>query len=188
MNDIQSDRFDRWLRARFALAQGVVAPVVTPEVQPTFDVDRAPRPEDEFLKDNWLWCGRINQIAVALERGQLALRNRSWDRVIVVEEVKGIVESFLSITLAPATLGPVPSQRDSRLALQYTAGELRQGTTLGAAPNTWLETPVGGVWKCTFPWVILPQSSLVVDAVAVNVGVDCGFVWRERNVENAEWR
>lgn len=189
MNDIQVDRFNRFLRKFLAMDQNAPAPTVAPELLPVLNVNAGDRPEEEYLRDVKLWTVTGVIGAVAAQYAYHILVNTSLNRVATVESVRGNSAAVLSNR--PTVVGgwAVYSQghaRDARYTNDQGCLLLYVGNT-AAAPfpfDDYIEWAAN--WTNAVGWVIPPGRALLVHAQLVNVALSASYSYRDRVLERGE--
>jgi len=202
MNEIQSDRWDRWLRKLFDIRSGAVAPTLAPELVPTIAVEPEDRPENEYIREHRLYFSYATCGAIEGSYSFVFLVNDSDDRLVICERIIASSSFVVSVMdrcglayweLSPAAQTPVA--RDSRYYLAYrnsagalhiavdTAIHLPEGWLIPNEWNGFINVP----WEFPVPLVIAPHDAVVVRASPTNVEITASFSWREREYELGEY-
>jgi hypothetical protein len=190
MNELQTDRWDRFLRRLFAIRAGTVSGTLAPEIVPVIAVEPESRPENEYLRDNHLFWAAITTPTVGATYARVMLLNRSTDRLIIIEEVRSNKLCALELGASySGSVSGVPQSRDDR----YLGPA---GQNISAAEIAW-SAPITSLIERQYIYpdelqrvsvVIQPGGTFSVQSIEQLVALRVNVSWRERLFENSERR
>lgn len=163
-------------------------------------------PEWAYLRGELLWSGQVTQVAVAGEQSMLALTNPANSNLIVVIESILLAGSVQNVRITPTVLRTdieatlalalVPQARDNRwwqspiVVGKQARTQFWTGSNAGSLGG--IGTEKIGIVAGTFtlaatpPYILRPGTSLLIEGVTVNLGVDFTVSGRERTAYPGE--
>ena len=196
-------QYNSLLAARYAGAinrqfgEDVRVDTITPELTMIVVLEND-RPENAFLRDEFLYAQGVNQAAVAGLVDGVQLRNPLGSNLIATVTAIGWTTSAVSeivVTMSPSQATDLlvalnGKARDTRndtnipSILATSRCVVSKDTTVGSFPNL-LEQQTAPATSpqsalCAVPLILAPGGAVRIVTTAVNIGIDVSFAWRER--------
>lgn len=189
-NQIQGGRWDEYLRSKFNLKGGAIAPEIAPEIIPVTSIPF--ELEDHFLLRDRLIIARAATGVTAGEFTQVSLNNPADSGIILITEgfyARSLPDlATLSITRGIFFTGagviqipldgrmPAPSQNVGTASVRKGSNAAKQG-----GQDIRLGVTSGQFYK--FSCILAPDQSLLIQTDIVNQAIDLTFRWRESVLE-----
>lgn len=189
-NQIQGGRWDEYLRSKYNLKGGPIAPEIAPEIIPVtsipFDF------EDYFLLRDKVIIGRANQLQIAGEFTQLSLNNPADSGHLLIFEgfyspvlpglvtlslIRGIIFTGVDIFQVPLD-GRIPTGNAN-----IGVGFVRRGSNVAKQGGEHVLLPTVMNRFYNFLAVLSPGDSVLIQSDLVNQSVGVTFRWRETVLE-----
>lgn len=194
-NEIQVGRYNGVLHKLLGMPEGAPSPTLATDVFPMLALE-VDRPEWKFLGGERLCGGRMTDGNVAAQYSHVGLRNPAGSGMLVV--VQKILIGFAANGAMYVALRAISTAdniyatytRDSRWPGLLGSAKIIDHTTAVAqgTPYAYIRGLANTTAQLTDPYVLHPGYDLLVRNAAVNVQVDCSFMWTERGFEPNETR
>lgn len=191
MSQIQTARYEQFLRRLLRIVEGDILPQLQGDISPVLQMEEPSDPALLFWKGHNLAVGHVVRPAGVAENGLITLTNPPASSKLIDILMVHFDGSFdIGMQVQPGVgTGNAGSREfiDTRHDSLVTEPVLDLGTALSVLllGNFFINASPNPIYS-TIPWVLAPNTTLLITQDALNTVLEVSVVWLERTAEDSE--